>query len=385
MVRALTPTPHRATPASMASRRVGAPLGPSLEVAGAVSTAAEGLSTPTATALACEARLAAERLRPNAERLGLLTLRIIRPETPSQRAGSLTLLPPLDAPADGARSPTRTQTRRASANAAVWSDWSDALTALAARLRPLIRHSDTLMVACDGIAILLCDPAPAGARIVAQRLRATLLDERRGATSAFGAQTGDATPRTTLLLGVGHGACDINGIAVNENVGDDQNTPINVANIPAALLATSRAAPRVTSAIFNARFATLFAHAWETSAAIPIILTHVAGADDAAPRDEAKAAQTETMLRRQATALGVPYARLPSPLPINCRRAISRELASELRAVPIGYAHAKLTMAMEHPGDTQSVERLRQATGHTIFPVLAAADDISRAIKQLRS
>jgi type II secretion system (T2SS) protein E len=88
-------------------------------------------------------------------------------------------------------------------------------------------------------------------------------------------------------------------------------------------------------------------------------------------------------LREAARALGVPYAQIPARLPEACRRAIAPELARALRAVPIGRTRGVLTVAMQNPRDTCSVQRLRDATGLTVFPVLADAEEIERALAQL--
>jgi Type II secretion system (T2SS), protein E, N-terminal domain len=88
-------------------------------------------------------------------------------------------------------------------------------------------------------------------------------------------------------------------------------------------------------------------------------------------------------LRAAARALGVPYALIPRRLPAACRRAIAPELARSLRAVPIGRTRGVLTVAMQNPRDTCTVQRLHGATGLTVFPVLADADEIERALAQL--
>lgn len=88
-------------------------------------------------------------------------------------------------------------------------------------------------------------------------------------------------------------------------------------------------------------------------------------------------------LRATARALGVPYAQIPARLPAACRRVIAPELARALRIVPIGRTRGVLTVAMEDPRDTRTVLRLHNATGLTVFPVLADADEIERALAQL--
>jgi hypothetical protein len=90
-------------------------------------------------------------------------------------------------------------------------------------------------------------------------------------------------------------------------------------------------------------------------------------------------------LRERARTLGVPFVKLPSRLPAACRRAFSAEVALQLRAVPIGRTRGMLTVAMNDPLDQQAVIRLGAVTGLTIFPVLAAPDDIERALRQIGS
>jgi len=391
MARALTPTPQRAILIATSSQRAGATPVADLEgmQAGASRAMEAGASrasaephAQTTTTLAHESRVIADRLRSDATQIAMLTLRVMRPAPPDDSAASLRRA----RTAEG-RVTLRTRTHRPSTHPTT-TDWRAPMTTLAARLRPHIRRDDTLVIAPDGVAILLRDPAPAGARIVAQRLRDALLHEEAPSARAA-SQTDGYAVRMTLLLGVSHITFSADGLALSDSgatrlrslTADDADET----DISARPRTSAACTHNESSALFGARFATLFARTWEACATNPIILTHIDPSDDGAPSSPTQAAQTEAALRRQATALGVPFAQLPLLLPTNCRRAITRQLANELRSVPIGYAHAKLTVAMEHPGDMQAVDRLRQATGHTIFPVLAAADDITRAIKQLKA
>lgn len=88
-------------------------------------------------------------------------------------------------------------------------------------------------------------------------------------------------------------------------------------------------------------------------------------------------------LRQRAHTLGVPFVQLPESVPSACRGALSPELARALGAVPIGRSRTTLTVAMENPHDAGAVLRLRAATGLAIFPVLAAPDDLDRALDAL--
>jgi len=66
---------------------------------------------------------------------------------------------------------------------------------------------------------------------------------------------------------------------------------------------------------------------------------------------------------------GIPFMELPSRLPPRLKQLIPFELALELRCAPVGRDHNRLTVAMAHPTDTQAVNRLRETTSLTIFPV----------------
>ncbi len=100
---------------------------------------------------------------------------------------------------------------------------------------------------------------------------------------------------------------------------------------------------------------------------------------------ETTEAQVSATLRRRAEAVGAPFIHLPARLTLVCQRAIPYELASELRAIPIGRTRTTLTVAMEHPQDGQALRRLRLATGLSIFPVLGAPDEIERALALLKT
>ncbi len=71
---------------------------------------------------------------------------------------------------------------------------------------------------------------------------------------------------------------------------------------------------------------------------------------------------------------GVPYMQLPARLPQNLQRLVPSAIARELRCLPVGRDHNRLTVAMACPSDTQVLTRLQSLTGMVIFPV---ACDIS--------
>ncbi len=70
-----------------------------------------------------------------------------------------------------------------------------------------------------------------------------------------------------------------------------------------------------------------------------------------------------------ARANGIPFMQLPSRLPQRLKQLIPYELALELRCAPVGRDHNRLTVAMAHPSNMHAIERLREVTGMTIFPV----------------
>ena len=68
---------------------------------------------------------------------------------------------------------------------------------------------------------------------------------------------------------------------------------------------------------------------------------------------------------------------LPKVLPPRLTRLLPRDLACELRCVPIGRSLHDLTVAMADPTNSDSVRRLEAVTGMTIFPVSCDEDDLN--------
>src|SRR6266487_156674 len=66
---------------------------------------------------------------------------------------------------------------------------------------------------------------------------------------------------------------------------------------------------------------------------------------------------------------GIPFMQLPTRLPPRLKHLIPYNLALELRCAPVGRDHNRLTVAMAHPTDSQAIDRLREATCMSIFPV----------------
>jgi hypothetical protein len=70
---------------------------------------------------------------------------------------------------------------------------------------------------------------------------------------------------------------------------------------------------------------------------------------------------------------GIPYMQLPARLPSRLKQLIPYALALELRCAPVGRDHNRLTVAMAQPTNVQAIDRLRETTGMTIFPVACEA------------
>ena len=65
----------------------------------------------------------------------------------------------------------------------------------------------------------------------------------------------------------------------------------------------------------------------------------------------------------------VPFMNLPAQLPRRLKQLIPYPTAFELRCAPVGRDHHCLTVAMADPINNAAIDRLREMTGLTIFPV----------------
>ena len=246
-----------------------------------------------------------------------------------------------------------------------------ALATLTKRIRARVRGTDQVIVEprFGTLAVVLYDAGATGARAVTERLCAAL---ESGATvpglyppearlSVGYSPAGSLTPQDSAR--VVRAACRMRRL-ITVDISEPSLPPMRQPHLDPTWI-TAPDAP-VTRAGHSERRASIVALKHEPQ--------DVAGAE-ARPDSDA--------LRAAARELGVPYAQIPRRLPAACRRAIAPELARSLRAVPIGRTRGVLTVAMQNPSDTCSVERLRGATGLTVFPVLADAEEIERALAQL--
>lgn len=94
--------------------------------------------------------------------------------------------------------------------------------------------------------------------------------------------------------------------------------------------------------------------------------------------------QKERELSLLARKLGIPYlALLPRKLSPKVLQIISPQLAQELRCYPLGWARNTLTVALSDPQDHDLLERLEQATGLHIYPVLTHPQELQAALEVL--
>lgn len=260
------------------------------------------------------------------------------------------------------------------------TDACDPLPALAERIRPYIRRTDTIELdERNAVAVVLQAVGREGVHAAFGRLRDLL------ATPPL---PGDRT--FAITIGYATGTAGATGTALD----DERATAATVraAWKPRVLLRVAlactqaRSTPRTDEAAprpFAAEERKL-----ETAVPLPV------AAPTRSPRSlrqshprltalDSPAQPVDEDLRARARALGVPFVQLPARLPASCRAAITSELAHELHAVPIGRSRSVLTVAMHDPRDAGAVLRLRSATGLAIFPVLADPDELERVLRQL--
>jgi len=65
----------------------------------------------------------------------------------------------------------------------------------------------------------------------------------------------------------------------------------------------------------------------------------------------------------------IPFLHLPTKLSPRLKHLIPYSVAKQLQCAPVGRDHHTLTVAMADPADNQAIQRLKEVTGMTIFPV----------------
>jgi hypothetical protein len=96
---------------------------------------------------------------------------------------------------------------------------------------------------------------------------------------------------------------------------------------------------------------------------------------------ERGSASPEMFARARARALGVPYIAPPHHIPGSVRNLLPAEVMRQLQCLPIGRDRSGLTVALADPTDRGALERLKQLTGLTIFPVMTDPDALESLAK----
>lgn len=92
----------------------------------------------------------------------------------------------------------------------------------------------------------------------------------------------------------------------------------------------------------------------------------------------------ETELPMTARRLGIPYLSfLPQKQPRQIQQLLNPKLAQELHCYPLGCEHGTLTVAVANLQDSSALDRLHEATGLHIFPVLAPLQEVQTALDRL--
>ena len=112
----------------------------------------------------------------------------------------------------------------------------------------------------------------------------------------------------------------------------------------------------------------------------------------ASPRKDKEREQEKTVVEQEqeedltvlARRLGLPYlSLLPRKKTEQVQRLVTLQLAHELQCYPLGRERGMLTVAFSNPQDNSTLERLQQATGLRIFPVLTHPVELQTALSLL--
>ncbi|MEW5922003.1 MAG: ATPase, T2SS/T4P/T4SS family [Bacillota bacterium] len=91
----------------------------------------------------------------------------------------------------------------------------------------------------------------------------------------------------------------------------------------------------------------------------------------------------EAISRALARKAGVPFLSLQQhPVDSAAANLVEPEVALRYNALPIGFEHGKLLVALKHPSDVIAIDDLRIITGHEIKPVIVPDSELAAAIEQ---
>jgi type II secretory ATPase GspE/PulE/Tfp pilus assembly ATPase PilB-like protein len=82
------------------------------------------------------------------------------------------------------------------------------------------------------------------------------------------------------------------------------------------------------------------------------------------------------------TADNIPFMQLPARFPQSLKRLIPYQLARELRCVPVGRDHNRITVAMANPTDTHAINLLQNTISMAIFPVACEASALDAVLSK---
>ena len=98
-------------------------------------------------------------------------------------------------------------------------------------------------------------------------------------------------------------------------------------------------------------------------------------------RKEQKLRQKSRDVERKGR-LSIPFMELPERVPVHLQAVLPLYLAQEVRCVPVGRHHHRLTVAMADPTNDDALKRLATFTGLTIFPVSCSEKDLDALLEK---
>lgn len=269
---------------------------------------------------------------------------------------------------------------------------SVSLIPLGERVREHIRASDDVILHPGyGIALLLGGATREGASVVFRRLREVIAPESAAGCAA-------ETRQTTLKSGIeALAATDARDTDIVRGVLQRAAKSRLTLTVSLPIIATSQAS--LTSSVplrIPAPAPLLIGQVFSQTdgASVGERARRAAGDGSSAASEPTLSVVHATPRRRKArqeaekrdepvVVPGIPYLALPQRLSASFRRALPVDLARALRAVVVGRASGSLTIALDAPATPETLERLREVTQQSIFPVLTSPAELDRALSQL--
>ncbi|GAC1682943.1 MAG: hypothetical protein PVS3B3_03440 [Ktedonobacteraceae bacterium] len=92
--------------------------------------------------------------------------------------------------------------------------------------------------------------------------------------------------------------------------------------------------------------------------------------------------QSASMSPSTQDTMPIPFLRLPTTLSTRLKNILPYKIASQLRCVPVGRDHNRLTLAMADPTDADVIHTLYERTGCSIFPVSCDKDALEALLAE---